>query len=1021
MSTASNSVKQVSVTTAKSLRVGAELLVNGKAVYYSRTSRAMGTTFVQFSNSAQGAKDGTITGYADLATTKIYEVMKQDPSTTAATTVSVVSNKSNATPQVGVNAKAKAVKASAQPVAATPTVSATANVPTAPVATTDPTVNESLICDPSQYNKASDFNANYKTWSDLCKAAGLIVGGDSAKRVMAGAWAKKQGAAPKRAKSVATTVTATNAAPVAPVAKPVAPITQPAKPVAAQPVSVTVLELTVLRNIVNSEYQNSKGEGAIDYPVWSFSVTNEDKQLAGALGSLVKKGLAACTKHDGEDETCLITQAGYDLLMSQRPVAAQPTAKPANVPSAPVAQPVAPTIEYKTAIQPDDLKGIKAIAEGTPIKIEDTSAGHFTGTFLRLTVKNDEFGILYLSVAGVKKFIELADLMRVRVGSVVAQPAKPAAATFEALSGLKPGARITVDGVEREFMSALASASGKFVFVLEGKAPMAKQFNEHTFGIVGSGTELVTVTDAEDIQIDIASDGDEDGSESDDTDEIGSEDGTGDSSEDGAGDGPAGGESDPALDYGDDELGISSHDESDEQDDEDEGNESDAAEQNDTNDSGNATGEVSEPDNNEPDQASPQPQDEPKTTSDDTQQSKPDTDEQADEPAESDEQNEQDSGDDDTEESDDESDADEQDDESDSDDDTDDTDTDDDDTDEQDEPETDDEQDSDDDDTEEPETFKNPQPEPVDYDRIAQMITQAVAAAVEPIKEDIETLATAYDEVNEKIDTMPVSGPQTISVSVNGAPAKPIAGTVHKAFEQLLVHASCRDNVLMVGPAGSGKTTAAQQVAEALELPFSFTAVCAQTSKAELFGYMDANSRYVTTAFRKAYEFGGVFLLDEMDAGNANVLTALNAAIDNGIASFPDAMVAMHPDFVLFAGANTFGSGASRQYVGRNQLDAATLSRFSVVYMDIDEQLERQMSYVDAWTKFVQDVRSQLSGERVVISPRVSKAGGKLLLAGMSPEMVLQCRLLNGLDAGQQARVRSIFAEHESAILSVFN
>jgi len=73
---------------------------------------------------------------------------------------------------------------------------------------------------------------------------------------------------------------------------------------------VTDLERKVIENILNSEYMDAIGEQLINWSVWSFSVTNETKQLAGALGSLVKKGLCSCDISEG-DETCALTREGY--------------------------------------------------------------------------------------------------------------------------------------------------------------------------------------------------------------------------------------------------------------------------------------------------------------------------------------------------------------------------------------------------------------------------------------------------------------------------------------------------------------------------------------------------------------------------------------------------------------------------------------------------------------------------------------------------------------------------------------
>jgi hypothetical protein len=41
--------------------------------------------------------------------------------------------------------------------------------------------------------------------------------------------------------------------------------------------------------------------------------------------------------------------------------------------------------------------------------------------------------------------------------------------------------------------------------------------------------------------------------------------------------------------------------------------------------------------------------------------------------------------------------------------------------------------------------------------------------------------------------------------------------------------------------------------------------------------------------------------------------------------------------FVCIAAANTFGTGADRQYVGRNQLDESTLDRFRIGQIELDD------------------------------------------------------------------------------------
>jgi hypothetical protein len=116
------------------------------------------------------------------------------------------------------------------------------------------------------------------------------------------------------------------------------------------------------------------------------------------------------------------------------------------------------------------------------------------------------------------------------------------------------------------------------------------------------------------------------------------------------------------------------------------------------------------------------------------------------------------------------------------------------------------------------------------------------------------------------------------------------------------------------------------------------------SSEYKLTGFIDAQGRIVSTAFRKAFEFGGVFLFGETDASMPGALLAFNTALANGWMDFPDGVVQKHPDFRVVADANTFGTGADRLYVGRNQLDAASLDRYAVLDWPYDEALEAALS-----------------------------------------------------------------------------
>jgi energy-coupling factor transporter ATP-binding protein EcfA2 len=195
--------------------------------------------------------------------------------------------------------------------------------------------------------------------------------------------------------------------------------------------------------------------------------------------------------------------------------------------------------------------------------------------------------------------------------------------------------------------------------------------------------------------------------------------------------------------------------------------------------------------------------------------------------------------------------------------------------------------------------------------------------------------------------------PRPIEVTMGGKVTAVLSERVHKCFDEII---NCinegNSNVMIVGPAGSGKTTIGKQIAKALNLEFGFISLSAGVTEAHLFGRIlpqaDGSWQYVESNFVHVYEKGGVFLLDEVDAADANVMVAVNAALANGLFSNPvnGKVHHRHKDCIILAAANTFGRGGDMMYVGRNQLDTATLDRFvlNTVQMDYDKHLERALA-----------------------------------------------------------------------------
>ena len=201
------------------------------------------------------------------------------------------------------------------------------------------------------------------------------------------------------------------------------------------------------------------------------------------------------------------------------------------------------------------------------------------------------------------------------------------------------------------------------------------------------------------------------------------------------------------------------------------------------------------------------------------------------------------------------------------------------------------------------------------------------------------------------------AGPSVVHVRINDAEPRPLsAARSHAMLGTLLTLAgvvspvtSKRLNIMMVGPAGTGKTMLANQVAEAFGVPFGTINGSAGVTEGKLIGTMTPNIStgemiYQPSELVKIWRDGGVYLLDEIDANDENVLLSLNNLIDNTKWQAPNGdWFTRSPDAYLIANANTFGLGANRIYSGRTQLDAAFLDRWLQVEIGYDLALDRSI------------------------------------------------------------------------------
>lgn len=234
---------------------------------------------------------------------------------------------------------------------------------------------------------------------------------------------------------------------------------------------------------------------------------------------------------------------------------------------------------------------------------------------------------------------------------------------------------------------------------------------------------------------------------------------------------------------------------------------------------------------------------------------------------------------------------------------------------------------------------------------------------------------------------------------------------LHHSFEKLVKAASVRDrwgnrkNILKKGPMGGGKSTAGKQLAKLLGLDFYYLGQTIMPH--DVMGYVNqVSGNYQWTPFTRAFVHGGVVYLEEMDGWSPNATLVANPPLANGYIMLPNGeMHQRHPDCIIVACTNTWGTGPTAEYVGRNKLDEAFLDRFGTkIEWGYDPELERRAADNDDVVNLVQTARynAHRYGIKVVISPRSSLDIADMVRAGFSIKDAAEMNFLAGVDNDQR-------------------
>ena len=258
--------------------------------------------------------------------------------------------------------------------------------------------------------------------------------------------------------------------------------------------------------------------------------------------------------------------------------------------------------------------------------------------------------------------------------------------------------------------------------------------------------------------------------------------------------------------------------------------------------------------------------------------------------------------------------------------------------------------------------------------------------------------ASAYVDASQVIkhatapttDTEPMpEQSETIAFINNSAKIKPIGLHIPDIRWKYLIRNIVRGkNIMMTGPAGSGKTLAANSVANALQRPFFyFNLGATQDPRSTLIGNTHFNATdgtvFAQSVFVKAIQTeNAVILLDELSRAHPEAWNILMTVLDQGqrylrLDEDKNTTTIQVAEGVSFIATANIGS----EYTATRAMDRALLDRFTIVEMEaLDETAEYQLlkslfpSVADAHLRNIAEIAYITRKEVKTENPKVSSA-----------------------------------------------
>jgi hypothetical protein len=289
---------------------------------------------------------------------------------------------------------------------------------------------------------------------------------------------------------------------------------------------------------------------------------------------------------------------------------------------------------------------------------------------------------------------------------------------------------------------------------------------------------------------------------------------------------------------------------------------------------------------------------------------------------------------------------------------------------------------------------------------VASQVTEQVSKALQG--RDFLNEDRVLELVEQALDSC---RPTTrIEIRESGKPTKVIEGA-HEALPKTLRYLSIGLSVYWHGPAGGGKTHAAEQVADALSARFCPIQCGKLSSESVLKGLVTVSGQAAETAFADAlaesHDSPVLLFLDELDRWPSHLAVLLNSLLANGyIATRHAGRVDRGKHLYILAAGNTNMRGRNDFFPEAVAQEFSTIDRFTFVAFNYDEALEERIAlslnpHALPWVNWVRSIRPEaLSGKygKILATPRASFDGAKALAIGIPAADLASDLVFKGAD-----------------------